>query len=161
MNSRFWTPERRELAERMWREGAGSTATARALGDGCTRNMIIGLMRRAKVVSPNPRNAKGRPAALRKYSPARAVPAKLGSPGASPRTAPRPLGRSASPVKPTVAARAVGAIRLIDARHDQCRFIPGETCGPGTLICGDPVTAEGASYCAGHAWICYAPARAA
>lgn len=44
--SKFWTTERIALVEQRWGEGLTCQAIAEEIGDGCTKNAIIGKVRR-------------------------------------------------------------------------------------------------------------------
>jgi hypothetical protein len=53
---------------------------------------------------------------------------------------------------------AVDPHKLLDLRVDaqgKCRFIPGQTAGPDTRFCAEPVEYVGGSYCGQHMKIVY------
>lgn len=76
-----WTDERVELLKKLWLEGLSASQIAGVLGDGVTRNAVIGkvhrlkLSGRAKPASPAPRvRSAPRPAARRVASPSASRP---------------------------------------------------------------------------------------
>jgi len=80
-----WTDERVELLKKLWLEGLSASQIAGVLGDGVTRNAVIGkvhrlkLSGRAKPASPAPRvRSAPRPAARRVASPSVGRPAGMG-----------------------------------------------------------------------------------
>lgn len=86
-----WTEERVELLKKLWMEGFSASQIAAELGEGVTRNAVIGkvhrlkLSGRAKPASAAPRvRATPRPATRRVAAPstgaARSVPPSMGKP---------------------------------------------------------------------------------
>ena len=71
-----WTDERVELLRRLWTEGLSASQIAGRLGDGVTRNAVIGKVHRLNLSgrAPQPRTAAPRPRKQREPShPGRAI----------------------------------------------------------------------------------------
>lgn len=128
----------------MWEEeGRTATAIAATIGQGVTRNAIVGFVHRRgfrpRKPSQPPKDApKRRPAIPRAIFRQRPPPRPAGSPEAIPETA-RP-------------------VRLMALEPHHCRWILGNVAGPETLFCG-ATTIDGSSYCpthvdisSGHRW---------
>lgn len=127
-----WCDDRVELLKKLW--GAGKTAAeiAKELGEGVTRNAVIGKAHRLKLssrVSPIQQNAKkikshdALPAAPRR--PTKKVPIYLGK-----------------------------QIKMEDLRERMCRWPNGDPQTENFSFCGCRIT-EGTPYCENHAAIAY------
>jgi hypothetical protein len=64
--SDFWTEERTELLCELWRSGLSSSQVAARIGDGITRNAIIGKVHRMKV-----KRSKGHEVRIKLHGPKR------------------------------------------------------------------------------------------
>ncbi len=127
-----WTDERVALLKQLWGEGKTAAEIARALGDGVTRNAVIGKAHRLKLsnrVSPIQQNDNVKPP-----EPERKLEAVKASP---------PPG-----------------VKLADLRERMCRWPVGDPKDPDFHFCGCQAVA-GLPYCAEHAKTAYqAPSRA-
>ncbi len=89
-----WTDERVELLKKLWMEGLSASQIANELGDGVTRNAVIGKVHRLKLSTRvKPANPAPRPQAASRPTP---VPAQT----------PRRIGPSGAPSISTLAAIA-------------------------------------------------------
>lgn len=127
--SHAWTPERVETLKRMWAEGRSCTEVAVALGDGCTRNMVIGKVRRLKLPT-RPTTSFVRSGIKVRCS------TEYGRPRATLEITPR-----------TVASASQAVVALLALEADMCRWPTGE--GDNFSFCCHPVK-EGRSYCDSH-----------
>jgi len=74
-----WTDERVELLKKLWMEGLSASQIAGELGDGVTRNAVIGKVHRLKLSA----RAKPTNTAPRARPAARTAPRRVASPAAS------------------------------------------------------------------------------
>ena len=132
-----WTPEREEKLKQLWKKGHSGSQIARLLGDGATRNSVLGKSFRLKLQSR----------AVTKKTTPRTNTEKDNSPEIKAQK----LGRKAKfksllldknfpPENPT---------KLEDLSQDTCRWPLGEKLEPAKLFCGrKPV--DKFSYCQLH-----------
>ncbi len=131
-----WTDERVALLKQLWGEGKTAAEIAKALGNGVTRNAVIGKAHRLKLsnrVSPIQQNNK-KPA----------LPEKTES---TPRKA----------AVPVVANNGKG-IKLADLKDRMCRWPNGDPRDADFNFCGCPAV-PGLPYCPEHAKIAYQTSR--
>lgn len=167
-----WTPERSELAGRLWVEGKSATEIAKVLGEGITRSAVIGMVSRMKLP---PRS----PAAMPKIVKGTKVPDKYkrphppkeakAKPEPKPKSKPRapklwvPLGpkpdlpaevEARKEVLAKITEKAMTAfegetagVHIADLERHHCRWPIGEG------YCGKPrqfMDVQTAPYCAFH-----------
>lgn len=128
-----WSDDRVDLLKKLWGEGKTAAEIAKELGEGVTRNAVIGKAHRLKLssrVSPIQQNAKkikannnAAPVAPRK--PSKKVPVYLGK-----------------------------QVQMEDLRDRMCRWPNGDPQGDDFSFCGCR-TVEGLPYCENHAAIAY------
>lgn len=130
-----WSDDRVDLLKKLWGEGKTAAEIAKELGDGVTRNAVIGKAHRLKLssrISPIQQNTKkiksisnndGAPALLRR--PLKKVPVYLGM-----------------------------QIQMDDLREKMCRWPNGDPQTDDFSFCGCK-TVEGLPYCDNHASIAY------
>ncbi len=127
-----WTDERVALLKQLWGEGKTAAEIAKALGEGVTRNAVIGKAHRLKLsnrVSPIQQNDNVKPAEPEK---------------------------KAKPVVPKVVE---GGVKLADLKERMCRWPTGDPKDADFHFCGCP-SVPGIPYCAEHAKAAYqAPGR--
>lgn len=138
-----WTATQTAELQRLWAEGLTVTRIAEQLGEGVTRNMVIGKAHRLKFAArPNPSVAR-KP---------RTVPPK---PPAKPR---QETAQADAPIPAAIAeameARAVQHVparllTIFELRPNNCRWPNGDPRLPGFGFCGEPVL-EGRTYCGCH-----------
>lgn len=144
----MWVGARRERLVELWGQGLSASQIASAMH--CTRNAVIGAAHRIGLNGREP-----------------GKPAPQYVPDVNKRERPLPvaplISRAAFPeikVKPPklekiVTHLAVGPIvpvHMVDLGRNQCRFMIGES--SDLMFCGR-ATAEGKTYCCGHAGIVY------
>lgn len=110
-----WTDERVEQLKKMWLEGLSASQIAAELGDGVTRNAVIGKVHRLKL------SGRAKPAS----APPRARPQARPAPRRLPGSGGRPMGGStassvgAAPRRTMPQAPMIGATALkIDAEYE-------------------------------------------
>lgn len=153
-----WTEERTETLKKMWRKGSSARDIAAALGEGVTRNGVIGKVARLKLPSHGANAVKPKVPRVRRTPEQVAADlrqrAKLNGNAGQPKAAAivhnlstRKLPTAPLPVEDGVdVSRLCGLMDLSDAR---CRYPIGDPLEPGFGFCGDP-TQHGSKYCSGH-----------
>jgi GcrA cell cycle regulator len=100
-----WTEERVELLKKLWMEGFSASQIANELGDGVTRNAVIGKVHRLKLSGrAKPASAPSRVRPLARP----AVPRRI----ASPSSAPRPTLSGGIMKRSMISAPMIGATAL-------------------------------------------------
>jgi GcrA cell cycle regulator len=168
-----WTDERIALLKQYWEEGRSASQIADVLGEGLSRNAVIGKAHRLGLAS--------RPSPL-KTGEARSTEPKPATPRAEARPAPRPAPRLApepvaaapvaapepapaqppAPVAPPQALpvakatpRAKGArVTLLDLNDRICKWPIGHPDEADFHFCGKPVN-PGFPYCGEHCLVAY------
>ncbi len=169
-----WTDERIARLKQYWEEGCSASQIAELLGDGLSRNAVIGKAHRLGLAArPSPlKTAEGKADGKPEPRADRAAPRP--KPAARPATpdagAARPAAAAAAPApeprpNPSPAAdavaRAAGAPRpkgarvtLLDLNDRICKWPIGHPDEPDFHFCGKPVS-PGFPYCAEHCLIAY------
>lgn len=159
-----WNDERVELLRKMWMDGLSASQIAGELGNGITRNAVIGkvhrlgLSGRVKTMS----NAPARPRTQQPRAP-RANPA--------PRRAPNGAGvvgnvalaysfRAAPAPRPIedVVAPICEPVTIMELREGMCRWPLGDPATPEFRYCGGKAEI-GVTYCPYHSRMAYQPAQ--
>lgn len=169
-----WTEERIALLTKYWQEGHSASQIAEALGEGLTRNAVIGKAHRLGLASrPSPLKgadpkADTRDGAGRRRPPAPAAGAEAATGGsdepASPVAAtPAPAAppEAIAPPPPPPAPRKAGRpgdkarrITLLDLTDKICKWPIGHPDEADFHFCGKPV-APGFPYCPDHCLLAY------
>ena len=174
MESTGWTDERVELLKKLWLEGLSASQIAGVLGEGVTRNAVIGKVHRLKLTGrAKPASSSApRPRATPRPQAPRRVPA-----GASPRPASSGIAsmmksRSASPapmmgatalkIEAVVETDAYAApqaqelyipedqrLSLLQLNEHTCKWPIGDPLTPDFYFCGQH-SDEGKPYCDFH-----------
>lgn len=126
-----WTEDRVAVLEKLWGEGRTAAEIAKELGEGVTRNAVIGKAHRLKLssrLSPIQQNTKkikkeARPPVIRRSS--KKIPIILGK-----------------------------QLKMEELRDRMCRWPNGDPQDEDFSFCGC-ATLEGTPYCAEHAEIAY------
>src|SRR5215203_4912901 len=157
-----WTKERIERLKELWGEGLSASQIAAELGEGVSRNAVLGKAHRlglaqgeAKVAS-SPRSYKPTrppdpPPTEEASAPNDAVPA--------PMMPARPLAAQAAELprrEELVVPRSEG-VTIMELREAMCRWPLGDPTTPEFQYCGARAV-EGLPYCSHHAQIAYQPA---
>jgi GcrA cell cycle regulator len=127
-----WTDERVALLKQLWGEGKTAAEIAKELGEGVTRNAVIGKAHRLKLsnrVSPIQQNDN--------------------------------VKQEEAPKKPEpVKVKPKGGVKLADLKERMCRWPVGDPKEADFHFCGCQVT-PGLPYCAEHAKTAYQAASKA
>ena len=153
-----WTDERIAKLKQGWEGGMTATQIAEMLGEGVTRNAVIGKAHRLGLESrPSPVKATD------------ATPAPARAAAAAPPPAPAPVAASAPAIKPmeAPAARPVGKpatgvskggkqtrTTLLDLNEKVCKWPIGHPDDADFHFCGRPSNA-GFPYCNDHCLVAY------
>ena len=131
MRSHFvWTLPRMEALTELWPDHSASYIAA-TLGDGCTRNSVIGKANRLGLPKKKAGGTAGRKPQSAKIAKIRLRPYVT-----RPKIKPQPVDITL-------------AVRFPDLRDWHCHYVLGEPAGVNTLYCGNPRDA-GHSYCQAH-----------
>lgn len=165
-----WTDERVELLKKLWMEGLSASQIANELGEGVTRNAVIGKVHRLKLsarakpasAAPRPRSTANRPA-VRRASPSgggggaggmkRRVMQSTPVIGA---TALKPSEEFAAEVEPETAEvhelyiPEGQRLSLLELNENTCKWPIGDPLDPDFHFCGCQ-TKDGQPYCEFHA----------
>jgi GcrA cell cycle regulator len=161
-----WTDERIELLKTYWSEGRSASQIAELLGEGLTRNAVIGKAHRLGLASrpspvkaaPRSTDARPEPQAERPSAPAeptvvaQAEAGGAAEPAPAPSVAPGPAPRAARP-----RSRATGKparVTLLDLNDRICKWPIGHPDEADFHFCGKPVV-PGFPYCAEHCALAY------
>ncbi len=163
-----WTDERVELLKRLWTEGLSASQIAGRLGNGVTRNAVIGKVHRLNLSgrAPQPRSSVPRPRRAREPSHpgGRATPSiHLPTTGATAlkpsfraEVHPRPL-----PVPEPKPLRLVdlpkdGRVTILHLSDKTCKWPIGDPGAEDFCFCGHKPR-DGSPYCEYHARLAYQP----
>ena len=176
-----WTDERIAALKQYWEEGRSASQIAEILGEGLSRNAVIGKAHRLGLASrPSPlKTGESRPAEARQAAraepkaapkaaaarpqPAPSAPAPApvaaapATPAATAAPAPRETPPVADPAPPAArqAPRPKGArVTLLDLNDRICKWPIGHPDEPDFHFCGKPVN-PGFPYCAEHCLVAY------
>ena len=167
-----WTEERVELLKKLWMEGFSASQIANELGDGVTRNAVIGkvhrlkLSGRAKPTSAAPRTrAAPRSAGVRRTPTSTGARASLSGSMMKQRSmGPAPvIGATALKISEDVEVEAAVApqaaelfipveqrLSLLELNEHTCKWPIGDPLTPDFYFCGQH-SEEGKPYCEFHA----------
>jgi GcrA cell cycle regulator len=158
-----WTDERVALLRQHWIEGKSASQIASLLGNGLTRNAIIGkvhrlgLAGRAKSPSaaphPRPSVAAHRPQAPR--APSHAQRIVRGATALA--IAPQALHDPEAEVFESVVVPMSLKVTILELKEAMCRWPLGDPASPEFRYCGSP--SPSGPYCAHHARLAYQPAQ--
>lgn len=152
-----WNDERVDLLSRLWLEGRSASQIATELGQGVTRNAVIGkvhrlgLSGRAKIAAPavvTPERA--RPKAVQKPQQERAALPIALAPVVAP---PAPVAQDSKDVVIPFSDR----VTIMELRETMCRWPLGDPASSEFRYCGCR-TAVG-PYCKEHARMAFQPAQ--
>jgi len=161
-----WTDERVELLKKLWEEGHSATQISIRLGQGVTRNAVIGKVHRLNLAgraqpqrAPTPRSPKVRePSAPGRPRSPLTLPT-AGSSALKPimRTAPlaAPLPEP-KPLRLVDNDRGDGRITILQLSDKTCKWPSGDPGSEDFCFCGHKPR-EGSPYCEYHARIAYQP----
>ncbi|QXQ06023.1 GcrA cell cycle regulator [Sphingosinicellaceae bacterium] len=148
-----WTDARIDLLRNSWEQGMTASQIAELLGEGVTRNAVIGKAHRLGLQS-RPSPVKGGEAAI-----AEVIASSVATPVASSSAAPSPAAPRPVPVavikKPRPLTNAKPArTTLLDLSEKVCKWPIGHPGDTDFHFCGKP-SATGFPYCMEHCAVAY------
>jgi len=164
-----WTDERVELLKRLWTEGLSASQIAGRLGNGVTRNAVIGKVHRLNLSGRVQQQRVAQPRAPRKQREPSLAPRAGGSMPSMPTagsSALKPMMRAETHVRPA-AIPEPQPLRLVDLPKDgrvtilhlsdkTCKWPIGDPGSEEFCFCGHGPR-EGSPYCEYHARLAYQP----
>jgi GcrA cell cycle regulator len=173
-----WTDERVEILRHMWLEGRSASQISAVLGNGLTRNAVIGKVHRLGLAGRvKPGTGPNEPMATAHRSqaaPRRAAAAASSQRGASPTvmtSTPMTQGATALAMEAEPTAELQIArneeevvvpmslrVTIVDLKEAMCKWPLGDPTSPDFRYCGSP-TAGAGPYCQHHAKLAYQPAQ--
>lgn len=163
-----WTDERVELLKKLWMEGLSASQIAAELGDGVTRNAVIGkvhrlkLSARAKPTNTAPRSRPAQRSAPRRVSSSGGMGMSMAKPRASVMRT-QTIGATALAASPDMEAEIYVApqvqelfipedkrLNLLQLNEHTCKWPIGDPLTKDFYFCGQPSN-EGIPYCEFHA----------
>jgi GcrA cell cycle regulator len=159
----MWTDEKVELLRQMWLDGKSASQIASELGDGVTRNAVIGkvhrlgLSGRVKTSAPAAPRVRHKPA----HAP-RPVAPRSASGGFRGNTALALARDTLAEVEPEIREDVVIPMSLrvtiVELREAMCRWPLGDPTSPEFRYCGIQSHGDG-PYCVHHGRMAYQPAQ--
>ena len=156
-----WTKERIERLKELWREGLSASEIAAELGEGVSRNSVLGKAHRLGLAqgerkvasSPRPRKPPHSP------DPAPAAePPPQSKPDPAPMMSDRPPAEAAElPRRDEAIVPQSHGVTIMELREGVCRWPLGDPTTPAFRYCGARAV-EGLPYCSHHAQLAYQPA---
>ena len=119
-----WTPEREEKLKQLWKKGHSGSQIARLLGDGATRNSVLGKAFRLKLQSRVVTKKKTPRTNTEKDNSPEIKAQKLGR---KEKFKALLISKNFPPEQPTI---------LEDLNQDTCRYPLGEKLEPAKFFCG-------------------------
>lgn len=158
----YWTNEKVDLLRQLWLDGKSASQIAAALGDGVTRNAVIGKVHRLGL-SGRVKTAGSAAPRARQKSPPRA--SSVGRSGGGFRgNAALALARDpridAEPeiLREDVIIPMSLRVTIVELKEAMCRWPLGDPTTPEFRYCGIQTVGEG-PYCQYHARLAYQPAQ--
>jgi GcrA cell cycle regulator len=160
-----WTDETVEQLKQHWLDGKSASQIAGLLGNGMTRNAVIGKVHRLGLAgrAKTPSSAASRPRRLAPPPAHRAAPPRLNAAARITRGAtalaiePEALSEVDEPEFESVVVPMSLRVTIVELKEAMCRWPLGDPSSPEFRYCGSP-TASG-PYCAYHAGLAYQPAQ--
>jgi GcrA cell cycle regulator len=164
-----WTDERVELLKKLWTEGLSASQIAGRLGNGVTRNAVIGKVHRLNLSGRVQQQRVAQPRAPRKQREPSLAPRAGGSMPSMPTagsSALKPMMRAETHIRPQ-AIPEPQPLRLVDLPKDgrvtilhlsdkTCKWPIGDPGSEEFCFCGHGPR-EGSPYCEYHARLAYQP----
>jgi GcrA cell cycle regulator len=160
----YWTDEKVELLRKLWLDGKSASQIAAELGDGVTRNAVIGkvhrlgLSGRVKASAPAAPRVRQRPASSRAAAPR---PARSGGGfhgNAALAMARDPLLEEEVEIREDVVIPMSLRVTIVELKEAMCKWPLGDPTTPEFRYCGIQTQSEG-PYCVHHGRMAYQPAQ--
>ncbi len=149
-----WTDARIDLLRTSWESGMTASQIAEVLGEGVSRNAVIGKAHRLGLQArPSPVKGGGEAMVAEVVAESKAKPVVAARPAPAvvpPRTAPAPVAKKAKPAVPGKPARTT----LLDLSEKVCKWPIGHPGDSDFHFCGKP-SATGFPYCMDHCAVAY------
>jgi GcrA cell cycle regulator len=159
----MWTDEKVELLRQMWLDGKSASQIASELGDGVTRNAVIGkvhrlgLSGRVKTSAPTAPRIRHKPA----HAPRPVAPRSVGG-GFRGNTALAmardPMAEAEPELREDVVIPMSLRVTIVELRETMCRWPLGDPTSPDFRYCGIQSQSDG-PYCVHHGRMAYQPAQ--
>ena len=151
-----WTDERVEILKKLWAEGLSASQIAREMGEGVTRNAIIGKVHRLKLSG---RATPSRPPRPRAKPASKPKAAAAAAPNRSSSSAPARQSAAMTPPPPPLEPKALPNgefATVLTLTNHICKWPIGDPATPEFRFCGRRSKA-GSPYCDTHAAQAYQP----
>jgi len=145
-----WTDERVETLKKLWLDGLSASQIAKQLGQGVTRNAVIGKVHRLGLSG---RAAPSKPARPAFRAPRPARPAVAATPVQRRLVSERPAHVEPAPVY--VRDEQPGTATVLTLGAHMCKWPIGDPSDTGFTFCGR--RASDRAYCVEHARVAYQP----
>ena len=142
-----WTPEREERLKKLWKKGHSGSEIAGLLGDGATRNSVLGKAFRLNLEARSVSRRSTSKRNIEKDNKSEAKPQKLGRKA---RFRALLLDKNFEPENPT---------KIQDLTDSHCKWPLGEIMEPASFFCGRK-SLEKFSYCRLHILWAFTPKNA-
>jgi GcrA cell cycle regulator len=156
----MWTDEKVELLRQLWLDGKSASQIAAELGDGVTRNAVIGkvhrlgLSGRVKTSAPTAPRVRQRPAGQRP-----AAPRSGAFRGNTALALARDTQIEAAPeIREDVVVPMSLRVTIVELREAMCRWPLGDPTSSEFRYCGIQTQGDG-PYCVHHGRMAYQPAQ--
>ncbi|HLY00432.1 MAG TPA: GcrA family cell cycle regulator [Roseiarcus sp.] len=161
-----WTDEIVEQLKQHWTDGKSASQIAGLLGNGVTRNAVIGKVHRLGLAgrAKTPSTAASRPRRLAPAPAHRVAGPRLSSVahrvvrGATALAfAPEALSETVEPEFESVVVPMSLKVTIVELKESMCRWPLGDPASSEFRYCGSPAATR--PYCAYHAGLAYQPAQ--
>lgn len=156
-----WTDDRVDQLRKLWMDGLSASQIANTLGEGVTRNAVIGKVHRLGLSGRAKAPSSAKPRARTSQPRQTRTPRRSnGGGGVHGNTALAYSPRPYAPPRPAedVVVPLSDPITIMELREDTCRFPLGDPSTPEFRYCGGKSEA-GIPYCPFHNQIAYQPAQ--
>jgi GcrA cell cycle regulator len=151
-----WNDERVELLSKLWLEGRSASQIAAELGQGITRNAVIGKVHRLGLSG---RVKLSTPAVAARIRPRPVTRGEIQA--TPPETQPKSVEAATAPL-PEPAADVVipftSRVTIMDLRDTMCRWPLGDPTNPDFRFCGHR-SSPLSPYCSEHAQLAFQPTQ--
>jgi len=158
----YWTNEKVELLRQLWLDGKSASQIAATLGDGVTRNAVIGKVHRLGLSGRVKAAGSAAPRMRQKSAPRALSPGRSG--GGFRGNAALAMARDplidAEPeiLREDVVIPMSLRVTIVELKEAMCRWPLGDPTTPEFRYCGIQTVSEG-PYCPHHARLAYQPAQ--